>query len=149
MADNEVSEDIQAVLLEGGFDRLSSFMGLGETRAEVARLLATWDAARLQVSKEEAAKADARASRVDRPAPTMEHTFMRTSFVKIYGKLLQDETPSRQYIGLKTVDVEEDEAKAERLNEVSAVSDQQEDFLTTTLDADGSVKIKKGLRDST
>eukprot|EP00973_Karenia_brevis_P022894 3152001-Karenia_brevis.AAC.1 len=73
---------------------------------------------------------------------------MRTSFEKIYGKLLQDETPSRQYIGLKIVDVEEDEAKAERLNEVSAVSDQQEDFLTTTLDPDGAVKIKKGLRDS-
>eukprot|EP00973_Karenia_brevis_P084603 11740283-Karenia_brevis.AAC.1 len=72
---------------------------------------------------------------------------MRTSFEKIYGKLLQDETPSRQYIGLKTVDVEEDEAKAERLNEVSAVSDQQ-DFLTTTLDSDGAVKIKRGLRDS-
>eukprot|EP00973_Karenia_brevis_P036282 5004906-Karenia_brevis.AAC.1 len=123
MADNEVSEDIQAVLFAGGFDRLSTFTGLGETRAEVrdtlrddfsidaseslsfrvqvARLLATWDAARLQVTKEESAKADARASQVDRPAPTMEHTFMRTSFEKIYGKLLQDETPSRQYIGLK------------------------------------------------
>eukprot|EP00973_Karenia_brevis_P061644 8572958-Karenia_brevis.AAC.1 len=70
MADNEVSEDIHAVLFAGGFDRLSTLMGLGETRAEVrdtlrddfsidaseslsfrvqvARLLATWDAARLQ-----------------------------------------------------------------------------------------------------
>eukprot|EP00973_Karenia_brevis_P081859 11349077-Karenia_brevis.AAC.1 len=34
MADNEVSEDIQAVMFAGGFDRLSTFMGLGETRAE-------------------------------------------------------------------------------------------------------------------
>eukprot|EP00973_Karenia_brevis_P033621 4636021-Karenia_brevis.AAC.1 len=68
---------------------------------------------------------------------------MRASFVKIYGKLLQDETPSRQYVGLKTVDVEEDEAKAERLNEVSAVSGQQEDFPTTTLDSDGAVTIKR------
>ena len=119
-----------------------------ELRVQVARLLAAWDAARIQVAKEEAAKADARASQVDRPAATMEHIFMRTSFEKIYGKLLSGELPSRQCIGRKVVDVEEDEVKAERLNEVSAVSDVQEDFLITTLDSDGSVKIKKGIRDS-
>eukprot|EP00973_Karenia_brevis_P003843 531161-Karenia_brevis.AAC.1 len=44
-------------------------------RVQVARLLATWDAARLQVTKEGSAKAEARASQVERPAPTMERTF--------------------------------------------------------------------------
>eukprot|EP00973_Karenia_brevis_P050610 7026708-Karenia_brevis.AAC.1 len=46
------------------------------------------------------------------------------------------------------VDIEEDEPRAERLSEISAVSDQHEDFLTTTLDADGAVKIKKSAKDS-
>eukprot|EP00973_Karenia_brevis_P056901 7915884-Karenia_brevis.AAC.1 len=79
----------------------------------------------------------------------MEHAFMRTSFGKIRGKLLQDETPSRRHIDLKTSNVEEDQAKAERLSEVSAVSDHQEDFLTTALDSNGPGKIKRGLRDPT
>eukprot|EP00973_Karenia_brevis_P088209 12230833-Karenia_brevis.AAC.1 len=78
----------------------------------------------------------------------MEHSFRRNSFEKVYGRLLLDETPSKQYMGLKMVDIEEDEPRAERLSEISAVSDQHEDFLTTTLDADGSVKIKKGAKDS-
>eukprot|EP00973_Karenia_brevis_P002353 317217-Karenia_brevis.AAC.1 len=73
---------------------------------------------------------------------------MRTSFEKIYGRVLLDETPSKQYLGLKMVDIEEDEPRAERLSEISAVSDQHEDFLTTTLDPDGAVKIKKGAKDS-
>eukprot|EP00973_Karenia_brevis_P006309 859283-Karenia_brevis.AAC.1 len=62
--------------------------------------------------------ADARASQVDRPAPAM--TCMRTSFEKIDGRLLLDETSSKQYVGLKMVDIEEDEPRAETLNEISA-----------------------------
>eukprot|EP00973_Karenia_brevis_P054278 7541864-Karenia_brevis.AAC.1 len=70
LADNEVTEDVQAVIYEYGFCKLSTFLGLGETRnevretlktefnidvadslamrAEVAKLLASWDAARIQ-----------------------------------------------------------------------------------------------------
>eukprot|EP00973_Karenia_brevis_P035064 4836974-Karenia_brevis.AAC.1 len=35
LADNEVSEDIQAVIFSGGLCRLNTFLGLGETRAAV------------------------------------------------------------------------------------------------------------------
>eukprot|EP00973_Karenia_brevis_P003208 442584-Karenia_brevis.AAC.1 len=35
MKDNEVSEEVQAVLYASGFDTLKSFVGLGETRSEV------------------------------------------------------------------------------------------------------------------
>eukprot|EP00973_Karenia_brevis_P041182 5697367-Karenia_brevis.AAC.1 len=64
----------------------------------------------------------------------MEHSYMRAAFEKLYGKIQGDETPSRAYLGLKTTDVEEDEPKAERLSEVTAATDHQEDYLTTTLD---------------
>eukprot|EP00973_Karenia_brevis_P069919 9722446-Karenia_brevis.AAC.1 len=73
---------------------------------------------------------------------------MRTAFEKLYGRLLPDEAPSKQYIGIKMVDIEDDEPRPERLNEISAAADQQEDFLTTSLDPDGAVKIKKGVKDS-
>eukprot|EP00973_Karenia_brevis_P052047 7228798-Karenia_brevis.AAC.1 len=112
-------------------------------RVQVARLLAAWDAAKLRVPKEESAKAEARASQAERPAPTVEHTFMRSSFEKIWGPFLLDETPSKQYVGLKMVDIEGDEPRAERLSRISAVSDQHADFLTTTLDAERAVKIEE------
>eukprot|EP00973_Karenia_brevis_P032596 4499574-Karenia_brevis.AAC.1 len=44
-------------------------------------------------------------------------------------------------------DIEENEVRAEKLSEVSAKNDAQEDFLTTTVDGSGTVKIKKGARD--
>eukprot|EP00973_Karenia_brevis_P061572 8562515-Karenia_brevis.AAC.1 len=78
----------------------------------------------------------------------MEHTYMKSAYEKLYGRLQGEETPSRAYLGLKTTDVEEDEPKAERLNEVTAATDQQEDFLTTSVDSEGRLKIKKGSRDT-
>eukprot|EP00973_Karenia_brevis_P043432 6019671-Karenia_brevis.AAC.1 len=49
-------------------------------------------------------------------------------------------------MGLKTVDVEEDETDAERFNEVIEVSDQQEDFPTATWDSDDAAKTQRGPR---
>eukprot|EP00973_Karenia_brevis_P026675 3680148-Karenia_brevis.AAC.1 len=49
-------------------------------------------------------------------------------------------------MGIKTVDVEEDEPKAERLTEVTGISGLQEVFLTTSIDENSLVKIKKGQR---
>eukprot|EP00973_Karenia_brevis_P019266 2641023-Karenia_brevis.AAC.1 len=64
----------------------------------------------------------------------MEHSYMKSAYEKLYGRSQGEETPSRAYLGLKTTDVEEDEPKAERLTEVTASTDQQEDFLTTSVD---------------
>eukprot|EP00973_Karenia_brevis_P046333 6425021-Karenia_brevis.AAC.1 len=72
LADNEVSEEVQATIYEYGFCKLATFLGLGESRnevretlrvefnidatdslamrAEVAKILASWDAARVQVA---------------------------------------------------------------------------------------------------
>eukprot|EP00973_Karenia_brevis_P013696 1857488-Karenia_brevis.AAC.1 len=46
-------------------------------------------------------------------------------------------------------DIKENEVKAEKLSEVSAKPDAQENFLTTALDRAGSAKIKKGAHDQT
>eukprot|EP00973_Karenia_brevis_P023895 3294883-Karenia_brevis.AAC.1 len=41
VSDNEGSEEVQATLFEMGFCKLSTFLGLGETRAEVRETLRT------------------------------------------------------------------------------------------------------------
>eukprot|EP00973_Karenia_brevis_P027481 3790792-Karenia_brevis.AAC.1 len=51
-------------------------------------------------------------------------------------------------MGIKTVDVEEDEPEAERLTEVTGISELQEDYLTTSIDENGTVKIKKGSKET-
>eukprot|EP00973_Karenia_brevis_P010154 1374732-Karenia_brevis.AAC.1 len=65
----------------------------------------------------------------------------------MFGRLNEEEMPSKAYSGLKMEGMEENEVRAEKLSEVSAKSDAQEDFLTTTVDGSGTVKIKKGARD--
>eukprot|EP00973_Karenia_brevis_P046742 6486171-Karenia_brevis.AAC.1 len=69
LSDNEVSEEVRGVIYHAGFCKMSIFLGLGESRrevrdtlkaefnldvdesleirAQVSRLLAAWDAARL------------------------------------------------------------------------------------------------------
>eukprot|EP00973_Karenia_brevis_P081066 11242592-Karenia_brevis.AAC.1 len=87
LADNEMSEEVQATILELGFCKLSTFLGLGETRsevretsktefnidvadslamrAEVAKLLVSWDSAKIQVGREDTARAEAKAAQLD------------------------------------------------------------------------------------
>eukprot|EP00973_Karenia_brevis_P066923 9303757-Karenia_brevis.AAC.1 len=86
MKDNEVSEEVQGVLYHNGFDKLKSFVGIGETRAEVkevlrtdfeldvteniqirvavSRVMSAWEDAKLQQSKESEARAEARAAQI-------------------------------------------------------------------------------------
>eukprot|EP00973_Karenia_brevis_P047600 6606570-Karenia_brevis.AAC.1 len=72
-----------------------------------------------------------------RATPTLEHTFMRSACEKQFGRLLAEEIPSKADMGIKTLDVEEDEPRAERLTEVSGIAELQEDFLTTSIDESG------------
>eukprot|EP00973_Karenia_brevis_P027694 3817083-Karenia_brevis.AAC.1 len=72
---------------------------------------------------------------------------MKVASGRQYGNPTADEIPLRQYVGLRVVGLGKDEPKAERLSEISAASDQQEDFLMTSSDPDGSVKINKGAKD--
>eukprot|EP00973_Karenia_brevis_P061624 8569330-Karenia_brevis.AAC.1 len=51
-------------------------------------------------------------------------------------------------MGTKTLDVEEDEFRAERLTEVSGIAESQKDFLTTSRDESGLVIIKKGSKET-
>eukprot|EP00972_Heterocapsa_arctica_P016681 2459959-Heterocapsa_arctica.AAC.1 len=85
------------------------FLGLGENRAEVrtamrddiglsqadghtarqqaALVLAAWDAAKEYVTKENSARAEARASNLPRPTSATEHAAMRQAFEARYGRL--------------------------------------------------------------
>jgi len=91
LSDNNVKIEVQAALFVAGFNQVKIFAGLGETRVEVrdaikndiglnpddgldsraqmAMLLAAWDAARATVSQELKARAEYKACELARPVP--------------------------------------------------------------------------------
>ena len=164
--DCDVDVHVQGVLFHSGFDKVRRFIGMGETRAEVkaalsehlgmnaadslamrvqvASILSAWDAAREHVHKESAAKMDAKTSGVARPVTQTEHQSMRSAYEAQWGKLRNDECPSKAYVGYKSDEVEENEPKAESLKEVHAKDDPEQDFLSTTIALNGEIKVRKG-----
>ena len=168
MADNEVDTAVQEVIFHNRFNRTALFKGLGESRmevkdmlkdhmgldaseglaarAQVATVLASWEACKDMISRETTARAEARASRIVRPVGIVEHQAMRQAYEAQYGKLTNSQVPSKHYLGLKGEDVEEDDPKAEDLAEVGSKNDQEVDVLGAALDETGRLVVKKVIK---
>ena len=166
LSDCEVNVHLQGVIIHSGFDRIKRFIGLGETRAEVkgallshlgldpaeslamrvqvASILSAWETAKDHITKESSAKMEAKAAGCVRPVGQTEHQAMRKSYEAQWGKLRNDECPSRSYLGYKNDEVEENEPKAESLKEVHAKDEPEQDFLSTAISVDGQIKVRKG-----
>ena len=170
LSDQEVPETIQGVLFEAGVTKASTFMGLGEDRAEVkatlkedfkldaaaniqtrisvAKLLTAWEMTKVHCTKENEAAAEARAGQITRAITTSEHSAMVKAFNKRFdADLRREQVPSPTYLGLKQEDIQEDNPRAEKLYEVTSGEDHTEEFLTTMMDSSGNIKVKKGNKD--
>ena len=169
LSEGRVPVDIQAALFRRKFNKMRTFVGLGEGRAEVrtalrdetglnqadghtarqqvALVLATWDAAKEYVTKENSARAEARASNLPRPTSATEHAAMRQAFEALHGGPENNEVPARHYLGSKIEDIEENEPKAEALKEAASKDGGEEDFLLSEAGKDGNVRVRKGARD--
>eukprot|EP00973_Karenia_brevis_P031745 4380964-Karenia_brevis.AAC.1 len=76
LSNNEVSKEKSQAEVRDAWDT-GLALDVGESlamRAQVSRLLASWDAARLQVNQEETAKAENRVSQMGMATPTLGHT---------------------------------------------------------------------------
>ena len=87
---------------------------------------------------------EAKAAGCVRPVGQTEHQAMRKAYETQWGKLRNDECPSRSYLGYKNDEVEENEPKAESLKEVHAKDEPEQDFLSTAISVDGQIKVRKG-----
>ena len=167
--DNEVEQDVQVALYHVGFVKLRIFVGPGESRQEVrqalkesfgldvaadlktrqrvAMVLAACDGAKDYSAKETAVRVEAQTSRLPRPINAIEHLATRESYEKRFIKLRDSEVPSKHFLGKKTEDVEENDPKVERLQEVTSKEDGEEEYLTTDFDDSGVIKVRRGGRD--
>ena len=169
LADNEVPEQVQAVIFHLGFHKLKIFLGLGESRTEVkdtlkvsfgldattdlptrqvvSLVLAAWDSAKEFAARETAVRVEAQTSRMPRPLGAVEHLAMRQAYETKHARLSDSEVPSKAFLGRKTEDIEANELRVECLQEVSSKDDKEEELLTTEVDGMGNIKVRKGARD--
>jgi hypothetical protein len=118
-----------------------------KTRQRVAMVLAAWDSAKDYAAKETAVRVEAHTSRLPRPVSAVEHLAMRESYETRHMKLRDSEVPSKYFLGKKTEDVEENDPKVERLQEVTSKEDGEEEYLTTDVDDRGNIKVRRGGRE--
>ncbi|CAK0869239.1 unnamed protein product, partial [Prorocentrum cordatum] len=117
--------------------------GLAGRRA-VADLLAAWEAAKLQWHRENAIRAEARATSQNILISGPEHASLRNAFEKKWGELPNDEVPGRHYPSMKLEQIEQNEPRPESLMEVASKEDKEEDFLSTEVDNNNRLVVKKG-----
>ena len=151
LAENEVTDELQAVLLHNRFKSLKLFVGLGEDlgevreslravglnvadglpqRQQVATVLSAWTSAKEYISKESTAKAESRANHLPRPIGPTEYQAMKAAVEAQYGKIKPQEAPSRSYVGTKAENVEDNEMAGSRLSWLGKLGDPKHQFLT-------------------
>ena len=163
----KVPMEWQVVLAFRGFGSIDGILGLGEDRAEVratlktgfgldpvdsletrlgvSTVLATWQAAQTFVKSEDQALVEARVAQITRPTDLIQHKAMRTAVEAELGgrKLDARHTPGRYYMGKKEEELDNGDLRAETLDKVVAVEDNDGETFTTTIGTDGNVKIKR------
>ena len=169
LSDNNVPVEVQAVIFNLGFDRMRIFAGLGESRtevrdflrvdvgldaadgaqsrAQVAMVLATWDAAKATIENELKTKAEYKAAEIARPVPHQELALLRSAFETRFYKLESRLVPSKAYLGTKQEEIDENEPRAESLKDVSSREDTESTFLSADVTAEGMLKVRKGVRE--
>ena len=100
-------------------------------RAQVARILASWEYDLAALSQEIKQRAEHKVAGLP-PVSTVDHQAMRAAFEVRYHRM-----------------VEEGEPKAESLKEVASKDDGDSDYLPAELSADGVLRVRQGYRDGT
>ena len=166
-AQKKVPTDWQLVLALKGFGNIDGVLGLGESREEVratlkdgfgldpaeglemrlgvSAVLAAWKAAQVYVKSEDQAQVEARVAQITRPTDLVQHKAMRAAVeAELGGRTLdQRQIPGRFYVGKKEEELENGDLRAETLDRVVALEDNDGEAFTTTIGTDGNLKIKR------
>ncbi|CAL1142577.1 unnamed protein product [Cladocopium goreaui] len=112
-------------------------------RAQVAQVVAAWNAGKELYTKEKEIQAESKVLGVPRHLQHSERLAMLKAVEKVLGHLTDHETPSAEYLALKVEECENGECTAASLDEVSSKADRNTSALQTSLDSTGHVRITK------
>ena len=110
------------------------------TRAEVARIVTSWEVSRELASKEQELRAEAKVLGMPRILQHSERQSMLKAVEGVIGKLQEAETPSNEYLALKGEETENNEPTASSLDEVTS---NFTSALQSSLDSTGHVRVTK------
>ena len=113
------------------------------TRAEVARIVTSWEVARELASKEQELRAESKVLGMPRILQHSERQAMLKAVEGVIGKLQEAETPSNEYLAMKVEESENNEPTAASLDEVTSRYDTSTSALQSSLDASGHVRVTK------
>ena len=115
--------------------------------SQVAVLLAAWDDCKEYIARDVTRRAEARASNFPLPINTLEHQAMKGAYEAKYGELDNEEVPGKHYLGMKMLDIDEDEPRAEDLKQVASKADGEVDYLMADVGGDGVMKVRRGTKE--
>lgn len=114
-----------------------------EMRADVAKIVASWELARELSKKEQELRAEAKVLGMPRTIQHSERQAMVKAVEQIIGKLQESETPSNEYLATKVEECENNEPIALPLDEVTSKYDTTTSSLQSSLDAGGHLRVVK------
>ena len=166
-----ISARAQAILISGGMNttrRLAHFAhgeeafraGLKsqfaldavenlQTRMLVADIISAWSDASKQVAREADIRAERRTNDYKEPPRQAECKSMRAAFIAVHGELDDKLVPGRFLVGSKLEELVDNEAVAEKLEEVTSREDGEDDVLLSDVGSNGLLRVRKGVAKKT
>ena len=171
--DREVEPEIQDRLARGGILRLSLFVLLADSRAELrtllgqqfgldpaeggispaeslrrrlasARVLDAWEAGRVRVDTINKRDAERRSERLPKSLLKSEHIELRRAYEGRFGRVPDKVWPADAYIEKRFEQVEEGEVAAEPLSEAVSRDLAQDGALGADFTREGTIRVRKG-----
>lgn len=114
-----------------------------EMRADVAKIVTSWELSRELSKKEQELRAEAKVLGMPRTIQHSERQAMIKAVEQTIGKLQESETPSNEYLATKVEECENNEPVALPLDEVTSKFDATTSSLQSSLDAGGHLRVVK------
>jgi hypothetical protein len=162
-ADCEIEPGTQYVLANAGYQKVRRLVGLGEDRRavrarlrdqlgldsdanvvsaqKVASVLDAWEVAGKQQEKEVTMRAEARALNLPRPVQQLERGAMRNAVENAHGRKPDREIPGPSFVAAKMQEIENNDIRAAKLEEMVSLSDDEDDGISAGVDNAGVIKI--------
>ena len=114
-----------------------------ENRAEVAAIVAAWETAKEFVAKEVELRAEAKVLGQPKILQSHERQSMIRAVERIHGTLGEAETPSSDYLALKSEETELNEPSAAPLDEIISKRDTASSQIQSTVDSSGHLRVTR------
>ena len=110
------------------------------SRVKISKIVVAWQAARTRAQKQTEQDGDCEVRRVPKDVPLSSVAAMNSAFELAHWPLEDKQKPARSYLERKLDEIEKDDLRAEPLEEVVSVEEDDPDMLRTEWKPDGQLR---------